>query len=178
MAFQRWPTWRNSELSRTPRAILITVSDSVSRGEREDLSGPAARGVLEPMGFEVVGIEIVPDEFEQIRTKLLQVCQIEDIDLALTVGGTGLGPRDVTPEATLAVIEREVPGLPELMRSEGRKSTPLAALSRARSGIRHKTLILNLPGSVKGVTECLKAVARVLPHALDVVSGSVLRCGG
>lgn len=165
-------------MSRSPRAIIITVSDSASRGERKDLSGPAARGALRKLGLEVVRIEIVPDEFEQIRAKLLQVCQIEDIDLALTVGGTGLGPRDVTPEATVAIIEREIPGLPELMRREGRKSTPLAALSRARSGIRHKTLILNLPGSVKGVTESLKAIAPVLPHALEVISGNVFRCGG
>jgi molybdenum cofactor synthesis domain-containing protein len=133
---------------------------------------------LEKLGLEVVRVEIVPDEYKHIRAKLIQVCQIEDIDLALTVGGTGMGPRDVTPEATVAVIEREVPGLPELIRREGRKSTPLAALSRARSGIRHKTLILNLPGSVKGVTESLNAIAPVLLHALEVVSGNVLRCGG
>ena len=121
--------------------------------------------------------QIVPDELEQIRDQLIRWSDNEQVDLIVTTGGTGLSPRDVTPEATAAVIEREVPGLAELMRSEGMKSSPKAVLSRAKSGIRNKTLILNLPGSVKGVTESLRALAPVLTHALEVVAGTSSRCG-
>ena len=163
---------------RKPRAVVITVSDSASRGERQDLSGPAARETLEEMGCEVAAIEILPDEVTKIRENLIRLSDLEGVDLVVTTGGTGLAPRDVTPEATAAAIEKEVPGLAELMRSEGAKSTPRAVLSRARAGVRKKTLILNLPGSVKGVRESLSAVAPILSHALEVVSGNVVRCGG
>jgi molybdopterin adenylyltransferase len=157
---------------------VITVSDSASRGEREDLSGPAAREALEKMGCDVTANHVLPDELTKIRENLFRLSDLEDVDLVVTTGGTGLAPRDVTPEATAAVIEKEVPGLAELMRLEGMKTTPRAALSRARAGVRNKTLILNLPGSVKGVRESLSAVAPVLSHALEVVSGNTVRCGG
>ena len=163
---------------RKPNAIVVTVSDSASRGEREDLSGPAAKETLEKMGCEVKAIQVLPDDLVVIRDGLVRFSDLEEIDLIITTGGTGLAPRDVTPEATAAIIEKEVPGLAELMRSEGMKATPRAALSRAKAGVRKKTLILNLPGSVKGVRESLNAVAPILPHALEVMSGNTVRCGG
>jgi molybdopterin adenylyltransferase len=162
---------------RKPRAIVVTVSDSASRGERQDLSGPTAREELQKMGCDVTAIHVVPDELPEIRASLIRFSDLGDIDLVVTTGGTGLAPRDVTPEATAAVIEKEVPGLAELMRQEGMKTTPRAALSRARAGVRKKTLILN-PGSVKGVRESLAAVSSILSHALEVVSGNTVRCGG
>jgi molybdopterin adenylyltransferase len=163
---------------RKPRAIVVTVSDSASRGEREDLSGPAARAELEKLGCEVVGMHVVPDELEAIRQRLIEHAGPSDIELIVTTGGTGLAPRDVTPEATASIIEKTVPGLAELMRLEGMKVSPRAALSRAVVGVRNKTLIINLPGSVKGVRESLNAVSKVLGHALEVVSGNTVRCGG
>lgn len=163
---------------RKPQAIVLTVSDSASRGERSDLSGPAARDELETLGCEVVAIVIVPDDVEQIRQKLLEHSESDAIDLVVTTGGTGLAPRDVTPEATLSVIEKPIPGLPELMRMEGAKSNPRAALSRAVAGLRKQTLIINLPGSVRGVQESLAAMAQILGHALEVASGNTVRCGG
>ena len=163
---------------RKPRVTVVTVSGSASRGERQDLSGPAAREELEKIGCEVAGIYVVRDELSEIQESLIRFSDLEDIDLVVTTGGTGLAPRDVTPEATAAIIEKEVPGLAELMRREGMKTTPRAALSRARAGVRKKTLILNLPGSEKGVRESLGAVAPILSHALEVVSGNTVRCGG
>jgi molybdenum cofactor synthesis domain-containing protein len=163
---------------RKPRAIVLTISDSASRGDRDDLSGPAAREGLESLGCEVLAILIVPDDVEEIRQKLLDHSESDAIDLIITTGGTGLAPRDVTPEATLSVIEKAVPGLPELMRTEGAKSNPRAALSRAVAGLRKKTLIINLPGSVRGVQESLATVKEILGHALEVASGNTVRCGG
>jgi molybdopterin adenylyltransferase len=162
---------------RKPQVIVLTISDSASRGEREDLSGPATREELERMGCEVLAVQILPDELETIRDHLLKHSGSSEIDLIVTTGGTGLAPRDVTPEATLAVIEKSVPGLAELMRMEGIKSHPRAALSRAVVGVRNKTLIINLPGSVRGVRESLGALAKVVGHALEVVSGNTVRCG-
>jgi len=161
-----------------PKALVVTVSDSASRGEREDLSGPAACEALEALGCEVLDRAVVPDELESIRECLLQGCEVHKAELVVTTGGTGLAPRDVTPEATACVIEREVPGLAQLMRSEGIRKTPRAALSRALVGVRGRTLIVNLPGSVKGVRESLDALQAVLPHALEVISGNTVRCGG
>jgi len=163
---------------RKPRAIVITVSDSASRGERQDLSGPAAQEELEKMGCQVTGVEIVPDEREVIQSRLIEHSNSPDADLIVTTGGTGLAPRDVTPEATAAVIEKTVPGIAELMRLEGIKVNPRAALSRALVGTRNKTLIINLPGSVKGVRESLAAISNILGHALEVISGNTVRCGG
>jgi len=163
---------------RKPQAIVLTISDSASRGQREDLSGPTAREELQKLGCEVVSIHVVPDEIELIKEALIGYSRVGGIDLIVTTGGTGLAQRDVTPEATAAVIEKEVPGMAELMRLEGMKSTPRAVLSRALVGVRGKTLIINLPGSVKGVRESLVAISQILSHALEVVSGNTVRCGG
>jgi molybdopterin adenylyltransferase len=158
------------------RALVLTISDSASVGKREDLSGPEARRILEEAGFEVAAVEILPDERADIESRLKRASG-EGFRLVVTTGGTGLSPRDVTPEATLAVIDRHVPGIAELMRLESLKITPRAALSRAVSGIRQSTLIINLPGSVKGVRECLAAVRPVLAHAVEVLKQSSLGCG-
>lgn len=163
---------------RKPQVIVLTISDSASRGERSDLSGPAAREELERLGCEIISVIVIPDNVETIQSKLVEHSDSDAVDLIVTTGGTGLAPRDVTPEATLAVIEKPVPGLPELMRMEGMKSNPRAALSRAVAGLRKKTLIINLPGSVRGVQESLAAVATILGHALEVASGNTVRCGG
>lgn len=164
-------------LKRKPRAIILTISDSASRHEREDLSGPTARHGLEQLGCEVLNVLVLPDELDQIKGQLVYWSDKEDVDLVVTSGGTGLSARDVTPEATVAVVEKEVPGLAELLRIEGMKSSPRAVLSRAVAGIRARTLIVNLPGSVRGVTESLQVLAPVLTHALEVVSGNSVRCG-
>src|SRR5262245_42227298 len=158
------------------RALVLTISDSAAAGKREDLSGPEAKRILEEAGFTVAGIEVLPDERADIESRLRKASE-EDFRLVVTSGGTGLSPRDTTPEATQAVIERPVPGIAELMRLESLKITPRAALSRAISGIRRGTLIINLPGSVKGVRECLTAVRPILAHAVDTLKQSSLNCG-
>jgi molybdopterin adenylyltransferase len=158
------------------RALVLTISDTAAAGKRDDLSGPEASRILTEAGFEVAAIEILPDERGQIESRLRRASE-EGFRLVVTSGGTGLSPRDVTPEATLAVIDRHVPGIAELMRLESLKATPRAALSRAVSGIRQSTLIINLPGSVKGVRECLTAVRPILSHAVDVLKQSSLNCG-
>ena len=158
------------------KALVLTISDTASVGRREELSGPEARRILTEAGFEVSGIEILPDERSQIESRLRKASE-EGFRLVVTSGGTGLSPRDVTPEATLAVIDRSVPGIAELMRLESLKATPRAALSRAVSGIRQATLIINLPGSVKGVRECLTAVRPILSHAVDVLKHGSVNCG-
>src|SRR5262245_37626666 len=157
-------------------ALVLTISDSASVGKREDLSGPECGRILGDMGFKVLGIDILPDERSAIEFRLREAAA-SAIDVVVTTGGTGLSPRDVTPEATEAVIDREVPGFAELMRREGAKNTPRAALSRAVAGIRGSTLIINLPGSVKGVRECLGALAPILPHAVETLRQSSLGCG-
>jgi len=162
--------------SRLGAALVITLSDTAAAGGREDLSGPEASRILTEAGFEVRAVEILPDDRPAIETRLRAACD-ERISLVVTTGGTGLSPRDVTPEATLAVIEKPVPGIAELMRVEGFKNTPRAALSRAVAGIRQSTLIINLPGSVKGVRECLGAVRPILAHAVETLQQSSLGCG-
>lgn len=157
-------------------ALVLTISDTASAGKREDLSGPEARRILEDAGFEVRDVEILPDERPAIEARLRSACS-EGFLLVVTTGGTGFSPRDVTPEATLAVVEKIVPGIPELMRMEGAKITPRAVLSRAACGIRGATLIINLPGSVKGVRECLGAVRPILGHAVATLKQSSLGCG-
>jgi molybdopterin adenylyltransferase len=173
--FVRFQNFRGVKVS-LGRALVLTISDSASVGKREDLSGPEARRILEEAGFEVAAVEILPDERADIESRLKRASG-EGFRLVVTTGGTGLSPRDVTPEATLAVIDRHVPGIAELMRFESLKITPRAALSRAVSGIRQSTLIINLPGSVKGVRECLAAVRPVLAHAVEVLKQSSLGCG-
>jgi molybdopterin adenylyltransferase len=158
------------------RALVLTISDTAAAGNREDLSGPEAKRILEEANFEVAAVEVLPDERLWIEARLRRASE-EDFRLVVTSGGTGLSPRDVTPEATLAVIDRPVPGIAELMRLESFKITPRAALSRAIAGIRQSTLIINLPGSVKGVRECLTAVRPILGHAIDVLKQSSLGCG-
>jgi molybdopterin adenylyltransferase len=158
------------------KALVLTISDTAAAGKREDLSGPEAGRILTETGFEVAAIEVLPDERADIESRLRRASD-EGFRLVVTSGGTGLSPRDVTPEATLAVIDRHVPGIAELMRLESLKVTPRAALSRAVSGIRQSTLIINLPGSVKGVRECLAAVRPILSHAVDVLKQSSLNCG-
>ena|SRR6185369_4216125 len=157
-------------------ALVLTISDSASAGKRDDLSGPEAKRILQEAGFEVVAVEILPDERDQIESRLRRASE-EDFRVVVTSGGTGLSPRDVTPEATMAVIDRPVPGMAELMRLESFKITPRAALSRATAGVRKSTLIINLPGSVKGVRECLAAVRPILGHAVEVLKQSSLGCG-
>src|SRR5262252_10758715 len=158
------------------KALVLTISDTASAGGREDLSGPEAKRILEEAGFDVAAVEILPDERKDIEIRLRRASD-EGFNLVVTSGGTGLSPRDVTPEATLAVIEKNVPGIADLMRLESLKITPRAALSRAVSGIRGSTLIINLPGSVKGVRECLMAVRPILGHAIETLKQASLGCG-
>lgn len=160
------------------RALVITVSDSCARGEREDLSGPRCQALLREQGFECDQVAVIPDDPVLLSAALLNASDSGEFDLVLTTGGTGLSPRDFTPEATRRVIERDVPGIPELLRHEGARHNPKAVLTRGLAGLCRQALIINLPGSVKGVEEGLRTLAAVLPHALEVARGEVGRCGG
>ena len=151
------------------KAVVVTVSDGVAAGERDDASGDAAEEFLRGLGLSVSRV-VVPDERTEIEGALRGAAG--DAELVVTTGGTGLGPRDVTPEATRAVIDREAPGIAELMRSAGLASTPMAALSRGVAGTIGNTLVLNLPGSTKAVVESLNAVEPILGHALDTLRGN------
>lgn len=151
------------------KVAVLTVSDRRSRGEETDEGGPLCAALAGEVGGDVVATTIVPDERDAIEKALIDWCDAGTADLILTTGGTGLGPRDVTPEATRAVIEREAPGLAEAMRAAGMKITPYAALSRHVCGTRGATLIVNLPGSPKAIRECFDGIREILPHAVEMM---------
>ena len=159
------------------RVGILTVSDKGHAGERADTAGPELGRWLDPRCFQVAASAIVPDEPEAIAAQLTAWSDDDGLDLILTTGGTGLSPRDTTPEATLAVAQRLVPGIPEAMRAAGLAITPHAMLSRGVAVIRGRTLIINLPGSPKGARENLAAVVAALPHALEKLQGSPAECG-
>lgn len=153
------------------KVAILTVSDSCTQGKREDVSGQTIKDILAKSGFEVCDKRIVPDNHEAIANELKILSDKAGVNVVITCGGTGLGPRDVTPEATAAVCERIVPGLSEMIRAEGWKKTKSAVLSRGLAGIRSKTLVINLPGSPKGVKESLEIILDVLPHAVEMMRG-------
>jgi len=156
---------------------ILTISDKGSRGEREDLSGKVIKEVVKRINGEVRYYKIIPDEKNIIQEELIKAVDKLHLDLILTTGGTGLGKRDVTPEATLAIIEKEVPGISEIIRSESFKKTNRAILSRGVAGIRKESLIINLPGSPKGVRESLEIVLEALPHGIEILKGQATECG-
>ncbi len=153
------------------RLAILTISDAGSKGERPDTSGEVISEISSRRGFLELFREIVPDEKDVIREKLISWCDSEDVDVIITTGGTGLGPRDVTPEATKSVVDYEVPGIAEAMRMQTIKITPLASLIRGVVGVRSKCLIVNLPGSPKAVRETLDVVIDVIPHGLEMIRG-------
>jgi len=159
------------------RAAILTISDKGFTGEREDRSGPVLREILDKAGFFIASFEILPDDRLLLEQRLRHLADQSSLELVLTTGGTGLTPRDVTPDATLAVIDRQVPGMAEAMRAASLVKTPHAMLSRAVVGIRGQTLIVNLPGSVKGAQENLEALLPALEHALAKIQGDPSDCG-
>lgn len=158
------------------RVGIITASDKGSRGEREDLSGQVIKELVATIAGEVVKYQVIPDEPEIIKATLIEYIDIEKLDLILTTGGTGMGPRDNTPEATMAVIHKLVPGISEVMRQESLKKTNRAMLSRAVAGIRNSSLVINLPGSPKAVRECLEVILPALPHGIEIMKGQAVEC--
>ena len=153
------------------RIGILTVSDRSSRGERADLSGPALQALIEDQGWTITRFDVVPDELQEIKNKLIRWSDADQLDLVLTAGGTGFSPRDITPEATAEVVERQAPGLAEAMRAESLKITPHAMMSRASAGIRGRTLIVNLPGSPKAAVENFNVILPVVEHAVELLSG-------
>ena len=156
---------------------VLTISDKGARGDRQDKSGAVIREILPSIAARIVNYDVIPDEKELIAAKLVKWADEDDLDIIITTGGTGLTPRDVTPEATLAVVDRIVPGFAEAMRAESLKKTPHAMLSRAVVGTRGKCLIINLPGSPKAVRECLEVILPALPHAVETLKGQAGECG-
>jgi molybdenum cofactor synthesis domain-containing protein len=158
------------------RTAVLTMSDKGSRGEREDLTGPAIIDMIKDSGFEIVHYKMIPDDFDKIVAELLYLCDELKVELVLTNGGTGFSKRDITPEATMKVIERNVPGIAEAMRLKSLQITTKAMLSRAASGIRGGTLIVNLPGSPKAAKENLGFILPALPHGIDILTGRDSEC--
>jgi molybdopterin adenylyltransferase len=154
------------------RVAVVTVSDSVARGERQDGSGPALSERCRALGWQVLSYEALSDDREALQKRLASLADLDSVDLVLTTGGTGIGPRDTTPEATAAVCQKLLPGLGELMREKGSRKNPRAVLSRAVAGVCKNALIVNLPGSPRGAVESLDAVAELLPHAVEVLRGA------
>jgi len=152
------------------KAAVVTISDGCYHGQREDLSGKALSEQLTQQGWSVAFRRIVPDDVERIRAQIIELCD-QTLNLVVTTGGTGLGPRDVTPEAIRPLLEKEAEGLAELMRLRGLEKTDFASLSRSLAGVRKETLILALPGSPKGATESLEAVIKLLTHTIDLIEG-------
>jgi len=153
------------------------MSDKRAKGERGDESGEVIKNMVKDIPAKVVYYEVIPDEMDIIKDRLISISDNEKADIVLTTGGTGVSPRDVTPDATLQVIDKEIPGMVEAMRMEGLKKTPRAMISRAIAGIRKKTLIINLPGSPKGVKENLEVILPALPHAVEKIKGDISECG-
>jgi molybdopterin adenylyltransferase len=154
------------------RVAVLTISDTVAKGEREDSSGPAVVAFCRGLGWEVTSTLRLPDESATIREHLRTIADSGHVDVLFTTGGTGIGPRDYTPEATVAVADRIVPGIAEEMRRKGMEKTPTAVLSRAVAAVRSHTIIVNLPGSPKGAVESLEVIAHLLPHAVHVLHGA------
>lgn len=159
------------------RAAILTISDRGFKGEREDKSGPVLREILDNAGFSIANFEVLPDDQHLLEKRLRHLADESCLDLVITTGGTGVSPQDVTPDATLAVIDRQVPGMAEAMRVASLAKTPHAMLSRAVAGIRGQTLIVNLPGSVKGARENIEVLLPALEHALDKIQGDPSECG-
>jgi len=155
---------------------ILTISDKGWRGQRYDESGKTIRDSLSLLDSRVVKYEVIPDEVDVIASKLTEWADEGSVDIILTTGGTGLSPRDVTPEATLSVVDKVAPGFVEAMRAETFSTTPFAILSRAVAGVRGKCLIINLPGSPKAVLECLGVILPVIPHAVEIIKGEVTEC--
>jgi molybdenum cofactor synthesis domain-containing protein len=156
---------------------ILTISDAGSQGKRKDISGIEIQRMVESLPAKIAAYEIIPDEKEIIKNKLIDYADNKKLELIITTGGTGVSPRDVTPDATLEVIDREIPGMAEVMRQESLKKTPHAMISRAVTGIRKHSLIINLPGSPKGARENLSVILPALPHALSKIMGDPSECG-
>lgn len=159
------------------RVGILTISDKASEGLREDLGGPRLQSLLEKKGFRIEVTAVVPDEIPEIVDRLVEWIDRRKLDLVLTTGGTGISPRDVTPEATAQILEKEIPGMAEAMRAEGMRHTPFAQISRAKAGLRQQALVINLPGSLKAIEELLPVILPALPHALEKLQGDPSDCG-